>query len=122
MLEVLHRHIARGPPIYGMNFGSVAFLMNEYGETDLPARIAAAERAVLHPLTMRTRDAVGVESEALAINEVSLLRQSRQTAKLRISIDGRGAPGRVDLRRGAGGHARGIVGLQPSPPTGRSSL
>ena len=89
MLEVLHRRMEHSPPIYGMNFGSIGFLMNEYGEDELPARIAAAERAVLHPLLMRTRDAAGAEVESLAINEVSLLRQSRQTAKLRISIDGR---------------------------------
>ena len=89
MLEVLHRHLELSPPVYGMNFGSVGFLMNDYAEDDLPARIAAAERATLHPLCMRTVDAAGETRQALAINEVSLLRQTRQTAKLRISIDGR---------------------------------
>ena len=89
MLEVLHRHLARSPPVYGMNFGSVGFLMNDYVEVDLPARVAAAERAVLHPLVMRVVDAGGGKHEALAINEVSLLRQTRQTAKLRLTVDGK---------------------------------
>ena len=88
MLEVLHRHIDRAPPVYGMNFGSVGFLMNDFREDDLPARIAAAERAVIHPLAMTATDADGARSEALAINEVSLLRQTRQAAKLAISVDG----------------------------------
>jgi NAD+ kinase len=89
MLETLHRHIARPKPIYGMNRGSVGFLMNEYSADDLLERINAAERAVIHPLRMVATDIVGGRHEALAINEVSLLRQTRQTAKLRISIDGR---------------------------------
>jgi NAD+ kinase len=87
MLECLHRRIPDGPPIYGMNRGSVGFLMNEYSEDALLDRINAAERAVIHPLRMRATDVRGQPHEALAINEVSLLRQTRQTAKLRISID-----------------------------------
>lgn len=87
MLECLHQRIPDGPPIYGMNRGSVGFLMNEYSEDDLLERINAAERAVIHPLRMRAADVHGQAHEALAINEVSLLRQTRQTAKLRISID-----------------------------------
>ncbi len=89
MLEVLHRHIDLARPVYGMNFGSVGFLMNDYAEDDLPARIAAAERAQIHPLAMTATDAHGARHEALAINEVSLLRQTRQTAKLSIDVDGR---------------------------------
>jgi NAD+ kinase len=89
MLETLHRHIGRPCAIYGMNRGSVGFLMNDYGEEDLLPRIAGAERAVIHPLRMTARDAGGDTHEALAINEVSLLRQTRQTAKLRISVDGK---------------------------------
>ncbi|RAK50734.1 NAD kinase [Phenylobacterium deserti] len=89
MLEVLHRHLEGGRPIYGMNFGSVGFLMNEYSEDALLERINAAEKATIHPLRMRARDIHGGEHVALAINEVSMLRQTRQTAKLRISIDGR---------------------------------
>jgi NAD+ kinase len=87
MLETLHRRIADGTPIYGMNRGSVGFLMNEYAEEDLLERINAAERAVVHPLRMRATDAGGQAHDALAFNEVSLLRQTRQTAKLRTSID-----------------------------------
>jgi NAD+ kinase len=89
MLETLHRHIGDRCAIYGMNRGSVGFLMNEYSEESLLERIAQAERAVIHPLRMKARDADGDVAEALAINEVSLLRQTRQTAKLRITIDGK---------------------------------
>lgn len=89
MLETLHRQIDSHRPIYGMNRGSVGFLMNEYSEDDLLERINAAESAVIHPLSMVARDVHGTEHRALAINEVSLLRQTRQTAKLRISIDGK---------------------------------
>jgi NAD+ kinase len=89
MLETLHDTLSVGKPIYGMNRGSVGFLMNEYGEDSLLERIAAAERAVIHPLTMVAIDKNRKQHRALAINEVSLLRQTRQTAKLRISIDGK---------------------------------
>jgi NAD+ kinase len=89
MLEILHDTILDPKPIYGMNRGSVGFLMNEYSEDDLLGRINAAERAVIHPLAMVAIDARRRQHRALAINEVSLLRQTRQTAKLRISIDGK---------------------------------
>jgi NAD+ kinase len=89
MLETLHRNLASHTPIYGMNQGSVGFLMNEYSDEGLLERIDAAEQAVIYPLSMTTRDADGRTETALAINEVSLLRQTRQTAKLRISIDGK---------------------------------
>jgi len=89
MLETLHRTLGRHTPIYGMNQGSVGFLMNEYNEDRLLERIRAAERAIIHPLVMTTRDAHGGQDRALAINEVSLLRQTRQTAKLRVAIDGK---------------------------------
>jgi NAD+ kinase len=89
MLESLHRHLEGGPPIYGMNQGSVGFLMNEYNEDGLLDRINAAEVAVIHPLVMHAHDRDGRKERALAINEVSLLRQTRQTAKLEISIDGK---------------------------------
>ncbi|HEY3889977.1 MAG TPA: NAD kinase [Caulobacteraceae bacterium] len=87
MLETLHRNLGRPTPIYGMNQGSVGFLMNDYSEDRLLERINAAERSVIHPLVMTTVDASGQPSKALAINEVALLRQTGQTAKLRISID-----------------------------------
>ncbi|WP_333586755.1 NAD kinase [Phenylobacterium sp.] len=89
MLETLHRNMGAPKPIYGMNRGSVGFLMNEYSADDLLERINAAERAVIHPLSMVAVDARRRQHRALAINEVSLLRQTRQTAKLRISIDGK---------------------------------
>ena len=89
MLETLHANLSIGRPIYGMNRGSVGFLMNEYGEHNLRERISAAERAVIHPLVMVAIDKHRKQHRALAINEVSLLRQTRQTAKLCISIDGK---------------------------------
>jgi NAD+ kinase len=76
-----------GKPIYGMNRGSVGFLMNDYAEEGLIERVNAAERAVIHPLAMTAIDMAGKHHQALAINEVSLLRETRQTAKLRIRID-----------------------------------
>jgi NAD+ kinase len=87
MLETLRRDLKRRRPVYGMNRGSVGFLMNDYAEDGLFERIAAAEKAVIHPLVMHARDAAGARHEAIAINEVSLLRQTYQTAKLRILID-----------------------------------
>ena len=88
MLETLHANLGAHKPIYGMNRGSVGFLMNDYSEDDLYERINAAERAVIHPLRMVAIDTKRRQHRALAINEVSLLRQTHQTAKLRISIDG----------------------------------
>jgi NAD+ kinase len=89
MLEVLHRNLVTRRPIYGMNLGSVGFLMNDYREEGLAERIGAAEQALIHPLSMTAVDADGREHRALAINDVSLLRSTRQAAKLRILIDGR---------------------------------
>ena len=90
MLETLHRVLGRGMAVYGMNRGSVGFLMNDYREDDLPQRLAAAQAAALHPLRMRAEAAgTGAPVEALAINEVSLLREVRQAAKLRIVVDGK---------------------------------
>jgi len=88
MLETLHRHRTSGVRIYGMNCGTVGFLMNQYGEENLPERVRAAKEYALFPLVMTARDMMGAIHEALAINEVSLLRETRQTAKLRIRIDG----------------------------------
>ncbi len=88
MLQTLHRFLGTGKPIYGMNRGSVGFLMNEFRERGLSKRLEAAERSVVHPLSMRAVDKAGSEVLAMAINEVSLLRRSYQAAKLRISVDG----------------------------------
>jgi NAD+ kinase len=89
MLQTLHRFRDTGKPIYGMNRGSVGFLMNEFTGGDLKERIARAQHAVIHPLIMEAVDASGKSHRAPAINEVSMLRQSYQAAKLRLSIDGR---------------------------------
>lgn len=88
MLETLHRFMHRNVPIYGMNLGSIGFLMNRYAEEDLMERLARAQPTVLHPLCMEAQRLNGETHEALAINEVSLFRQTRQTAKIRIRVDG----------------------------------
>ncbi len=88
MLETLHRHIKRRVPIYGMNCGTVGFLMNEYSADGLCDRLENAVPTVVHPLEMIAIDVTGGEVSALAINEVSLLRETRQAAKIRISVDG----------------------------------
>jgi NAD+ kinase len=88
MLETLHRFRPIGVPIYGMHRGSVGFLMNVYRPDGLYERLAAAQPVVLHPLEMIARDEHRGTHRALAFNEVSLLRESRQAAKLRVSVDG----------------------------------
>lgn len=88
MLETLHGSIDRGVPIYGMNCGTVGFLMNQFSDADLPGRLAEAERVTLHPLRMEALCVDETTVRALAINEVSLLRESRQAAILKISVDG----------------------------------
>lgn len=88
MLQTLHRHIARGVPIFGMHRGSLAFLLNEYREEGLTERIARAVRVQIHPLRMDATSGSGERKSGYAINEVSLLRQRRQAAKIRILVDG----------------------------------
>lgn len=87
MLQVLRDFMNTEKPIYGMNRGSVGFLMNEYHERNLPERIASAHKEEIHPLRMVADSLHDGHIEALAINEVSLFRQSYQAAKIRISID-----------------------------------
>jgi NAD+ kinase len=89
MLEALHTTMALGRPIFGMHRGTVGFLMNPYRDESLPQRIANSEQVILHPLRMAARTADGRVFEALAINEVSMLRQTRQAAKIRIFVDDR---------------------------------
>lgn len=89
MLQTLHGYLGQQVPIYGMNQGSVGFLMNAYSTDDLIERIQAAQHTPLHPLLMRAQTATGGVVEGLAINEVSLLRQTRYAAKLTIAVDGR---------------------------------
>jgi NAD+ kinase len=88
MLQTFHRFLGTNKPIYGMNRGSVGFLMNEFREDGLIERIMAAEKSIVHPLTMRVTTRTGEQHHARAFNEVSLLRQSYQAAKLEISVDG----------------------------------
>lgn len=89
MLATLHRTQDLPAPVYGMNRGTIGFMMNEYSESDLQDRLGAAVEEVINPLSMMAVDAHGIEHHELAINEVSLLRAGPQAAKLRIYIDGR---------------------------------
>ena len=89
MLQTLHKYMKDQIPIYGMNRGSVGFLMNEYHEDNLRARLAGAEISRIHPLAMTAHDRDGNVHRELAINEVSLFRQTYQAAKLAIAIDGK---------------------------------
>jgi NAD+ kinase len=87
MLQTMHRHLNSRIPIYGMNRGSVGFLLNDYKENRLKERLEKAEVSVIHPLRMTAYDMKGTTHRALAINEVSLFRQRYQAAKLRIAVD-----------------------------------
>lgn len=87
MLRTLHAQLGHGLPVYGMKLGRVGFLMNRYRPDDLPALIAAAHPAVLHPLEMRVTRRDGEEVTALAFNEISLLRQTNQAAHIEISLN-----------------------------------
>lgn len=89
VLQMLHRTMNSGKLVYGMNRGSVGFLMNEYSTEDLRERIRDAVENSIHPLQMETMDENGETRVELAINEVALFRQSYQTAKLRVVVDGR---------------------------------
>ena len=88
MLQTLHRTQGLNVPVYGMNRGTVGFLMNEYSRDDLPERLDKAEEEVINPLSMTTKSVDGTMHYALAINEVSLLRGGPQAAKLKITVDG----------------------------------
>lgn len=88
MLKVLHRYIELGTPIYGMNRGSIGFLLNDFNVDDLMARIERAIKFSLVPLEMTAQTVDGKIHKELAVNEVSLLRQTSQAAKLKIYVDG----------------------------------
>ncbi|HUG60370.1 MAG TPA: NAD(+)/NADH kinase, partial [Methylomirabilota bacterium] len=88
MLQTLHAFMNTDKPIYGMNRGSVGFLMNEYRADQLRDRLAHSVVTAIHPLIMTAVDSAGVTRTERAINEVSMLRQTYQAAKLRVSIDG----------------------------------
>ncbi len=89
MLQTLHATQALGVPVYGMNRGTVGFLMNEFHGDDLRDRLTEAEEAVINPLSTVAMTVDGTRHKALAINEVSLLRAGPQAARLRISVDGK---------------------------------
>jgi NAD+ kinase len=89
LLQTLRDTMGSGQQVYGMNRGTVGFLMNEYRLEGLPERIAAAHAETIRPLEMDTLSSDGATRKALAVNEVSLFRQSYQAAKIRISIDGK---------------------------------
>lgn len=87
MLQILHDEMNTGRLVYGMNRGTIGFLMNDYDDKDLLGRIDAAVENIIHPLEMKATNAYGDELTALAINEVSLLRQSYQAAKIKVYVD-----------------------------------
>jgi NAD+ kinase len=89
MLQTLYRFMDAHIPVYGMNRGSVGFLMNEYREDELPERLMQAKLNMIYPLRMRAIMADGSRGKALAINEVSLFRLTHQAARLKITVDGR---------------------------------
>lgn len=89
MLQTQHEYMNSGIPIYGMNKGTVGFLMNEYKPDNLKQRIARALKSKIRPLAMMATDMEGKTHKAIAINEVSLLRQSYQAASLSITTDGK---------------------------------
>ena len=88
MLQALHRNMRRLKPIYGMNLGTVGFLLNTYKEANLLKRLKKARQVTLTPLRMLATNTRGKATEVLAINEVSLLRSSRQTARIEVAVDG----------------------------------
>ncbi|MBS0517976.1 MAG: NAD kinase [Proteobacteria bacterium] len=88
MLHTLHNNIRRRTPIFGMNLGTVGFLLNQYRASGLLARLKAAREVMLTPLRMVATTTRGQRHEVVAINEVSLLRSSRQTARIAVAVDG----------------------------------
>ena len=88
MLQTLHAFMDLGKPVYGMNRGSVGFLMNDYEEDELAERLDEARLAKINPLRMVAYDAMERRHTALAINEVALFRQRHQAAKIQITVDG----------------------------------
>jgi NAD+ kinase len=127
MLQTLHKFMASGKPIYGMNRGTIGFLMNEYHEDDLKERLAAAEESVIHPLAMCAIDAHGTVHAGRAINEVSLFRQTNQAAHLRILVDGKERLAQLDgdgvmVATPAGSTAYNLSAQGPIIPIGAALL
>jgi NAD+ kinase len=88
MLHELKSTFATGKPVFGMNGGTVGFLMNDFREDGLVERVAEAEQTIIHPLEMQATDVDGNTATAHCINEISLLRETQQAARIRISVDG----------------------------------
>ncbi|MBC8267886.1 MAG: NAD kinase [Rhodospirillaceae bacterium] len=109
MLRTLHRFMNQGVPIYGMNRGSVGFLLNNYSDKALKSRINKADAMAVQPLIMKATDTRGKKHTAIAINEVSLLRQTRLAAKINIQVDG--------IERMAGMICDGILVATPAGST-----
>src|SRR5215475_1350018 len=127
MLQTLHKFMESGKPIYGMNRGTVGFMMNEYREDGLKERLAAAEESVIHPLVMQARDSSGNVHLARAINEVSLFRQTYQVARLRILVDGKERLAELDgdgimVATPAGSTAYNLSAQGPIIPIGAALL
>ncbi len=104
LLQTVHRYLKDGIPIFGMNRGSVGFLLNEFSEHNLMERILKSESTLISPLRMTAKTRAGTEQTALAFNEVSLLRQSHQGRQAAHPDRRHGAAGRADVRRRAGLH------------------
>jgi NAD+ kinase len=127
MLQTLHKFMPSGKPIYGMNRGTVGFLMNEYHEDGLTERLAAAEESLIHPLAMCAIDAHGTIHTGRAINEVSLFRQRNQAAHLRILVDGKERLAQLDgdgvmVATPAGSTAYNLSAQGPIIPIGAALL
>jgi NAD+ kinase len=89
MLHVLHETVAHDKPVFGLNCGRLGFLMNHYASEELIERIRDAETALIHPLRMHAETTDGTQHSALAINEVSLIRQTHNAAHIRVEVDGK---------------------------------
>jgi NAD+ kinase len=89
MLHVLHETVAHDKPVFGLNCGRLGFLMNHYDSEELTERIRDAETAPIHPLRMHAETTDGTQHSALAINEVSLIRQTHNAAHIRVEVDGK---------------------------------
>ena len=89
MLHVLHETVAHDKPVFGLNCGRLGFLMNHYASEELIERIREAETAPIHPLRMHAETTDGTQHSALAINEVSLIRQTHNAAHIRVEVDGK---------------------------------
>lgn len=87
MLHTLHKYLHWNIPFYGMNSGTIGFLMNRFAKNGLMERLLQAKSTFIHPLCMETLDRSQETHHALAINEVSLLRETNQAAKIQIHVD-----------------------------------